>query len=201
LQYLLLCVGSLFLLALITVLPAISIEYGVLRMFQQLLFVISLPIVLGLNSTLFFVKEQRRILIIGVIVVTFFLNLTGFVSHLTGDYYPQMTLDNAGVYYDEYYVHRADIVAIAWLAENEVNNNPIVADPRALNMLLTYGDINALNENFPSLITKKAYVYTQVSNNTIGSVSHNTINYNSDRPFLDQYKNLIYSNGDITIYK
>ena len=83
LQYLLLCFGALFLLALITLLPDLSLEYGVLRMFQQLLFVISLPIVLGLSAVLFFVREQRRILCIGIIAIFFFLNVTGFLSHLT----------------------------------------------------------------------------------------------------------------------
>ncbi|HYT41108.1 MAG TPA: hypothetical protein VEP90_02065, partial [Methylomirabilota bacterium] len=61
LQYLLLCFGAVLLLALITILPALSVEYGVLRMFQQLLFMLSLPIVLGFSSILFFMKEQKRI--------------------------------------------------------------------------------------------------------------------------------------------
>ena len=187
LQYLLLCFGALFLLALITVLPDLSMEYGVLRMFQQFLFVLSLPIVLGLNSILFFVKEQKRILFTGIIAIIFFLNLTGFISHLTGDYYPQMTLDNAGLYYDAYYVHRSDVLAIVWLSENNVNNDPIVADLSGINKLLTYGDINALNENFPALIPKNAYVYLQVSSNAIASPD--ILYYNSDRHFLDKYKN------------
>ena len=201
LQYVLLCIGALFLLALMTVLPAISIEYGILRMFQQLLFMIALPIVLGLRSLLFFVKEQRRILLIGVIAIFFFLNLTGFFSHLTGDYYPQMTLDNAGVYYDTLYVRGSDVVAIAWLSRNDANCDPIAADPRAINMLLIYGDIHALNENFPVAIPKNACVYVLVSNYIVGSVQHNTVYYNSDKPFLDKYKNNIYSNGEINIYR
>ena len=154
LQYLLLCFGAIFLLALITVLPALSVEYGVLRMFQQFLFMLSLPIVLGLNSILFFVKEQKRILFIGIIAIIFFLNLTGFLSHLTGDYYPQMTLDNSGLYYDAYYVHKADVLAIVWLSKNDVNHEPIEADLSGMNKMLTYGDVYALNEIFPSVIQK-----------------------------------------------
>jgi len=201
LQYLLLCFGAIFLLALITVLPALSIEYGVLRMFQQLLFVISLPIVLGLSSILFFVREQRRILFSGIIAIIFFLNLTGFISHLTGDYYPQMTLDNAGLYYDAYYIQRLDVVSIVWLSENDVNNDPIVADSQSITDMLTYGDINALEENFPAIMPKNAYVYQQVSSNKIVSISHTIFYYNSDKSFLDDYKNLIYSNGKDNIYR
>ena len=121
LQYLFLCFGAIFLLILETVLPALSVEYGLLRMFQQLLFMLSLPIVLGLSSILFFLKEQNRILFTGVIAIIFFLNLTGFISHLTGDYYPQMTLDNSGLYYDAYYVHKSDVLAMVWLSKNNVN--------------------------------------------------------------------------------
>ena len=82
-QYLLLCFGAVFLLALITLLPDLSVEYGVLRMFQQLLFMLSLPIVIGLSSILFFAIEQKRILFTGIIAIIFFLTLTGFISHLT----------------------------------------------------------------------------------------------------------------------
>ncbi len=201
LQYLLLCAGALFLLALITVLPDLSIEYGVLRMFQQLLFVLSLPIVLGFSSILFFVKEQRRILVIGIIVIVFFLNLTGFIAHLTGNYYPQMALDNGGLAYDVFYVDRLDIVAIVWLSENDVNNEPVVADARVIGKLLTYGDINAIAENFPAVVPKNAYVYLLVSGNPIVIIDNNRIYYNSDKSFLDKYKNLIYSDGKINIYK
>jgi uncharacterized membrane protein len=201
LEYVLLCFGALFLLALITVLPAISLEYGELRLFQQLLFVLSLLIVLGLKSTLFFMEEHRRILFTGIIAIFFFLDLTGFIPHLTGDYYPQMTLDNAGLYYDTYYVQGSDVVAMVWLSANEINNDPIVADSSDISKLLAYGYVHALDENFPASIPKNAYVFLKVSGNSVVSIDHNIIYYNSDKPFLDKYKNLIYSNGENNIYK
>src|SRR5258708_16746466 len=171
-QFLLLCLGSIFLLVLITLLPALLVEYGVLRMFHQLLFVISLPIVLGVCSILFFLKEQKRILFTGIIAIIFFLNLTGFISHLTGDYYPQMTLDNAGLYYDTYYVDRSDIVAIVWLSENDVNNDSVVADSRTISELRAYVDINAIDQNFPAVVPKNAYVYLLVSGNSVDFIQH-----------------------------
>jgi uncharacterized membrane protein len=201
LQYLLLCFGAIFLLILEIVLPSISVEYGLLRMFQQFLFLLSLPIVLGLNSILFFLKEKKRILFTGIIAIIFFLNLTGFISHLTGDYYPQMTLDNAGLYYDAYYVHKSDVLAIAWLSENNVNNDPVESDLSGTNQLLTYGDINALNEIFPPIIRKNAYVYLKVSTNSVVSIDANILIFNTAESFLDDNKNLIYSNGTDNIYK
>ena len=201
LQYLLLCFGSVFLLILETLLPALSVEYGLLRMFEQLLFVLALPIVLGLSSIFFFVKEQKRILLIGIVAVIFFLNLTGFISHLTGEYYPQMTLDNAGLYYDAYYVHKSDVLAIVWVSQNDVNKKLVEAGLPGINKLLTYGHINALNEIFPPVIRKDAYVYLETSSNTVVSIDQNVLVFNSSKPFLDDNKNLVYNNGQDNIYK
>jgi len=201
LQYLLLCLGAIFLLILEIVLPAISVEYGLLRMFQQLLFTLSLLIVFGLNSILFFEKQQKRIVIIGVIAIIFFLNLTGFISHLTGDYLPQMTLDNAGLYYDAYYVRKSDVIAIVWLSENDSTHAPVESDLSGTNKLLTYGGINALNEIFPSIIRKNGYVYLNVTSHTVVSIDKNVLIFNSSKPFLDDNKNCIYSNGQVNVYK
>ena len=201
LQYLLLCFGAVFLLILITVLPAISLEYGVLRMFQQSLFILSLPIVIGLSSILFFVKEQKRTLFTGMIAIMFFLILTGFISHLTGDYYPQMTLDNAGLYYDSYYVQKADVIAMTWLSENGDNNDPIDTDVGSTNKLLTYADLFATNAIFPVVTQKNAFVFLDFSNNAIVSLDRHTLIFNTPKPFLDANKNHIYSNGKDNIYK
>ncbi|MBA2394499.1 MAG: DUF2206 domain-containing protein [Ktedonobacteraceae bacterium] len=201
LQYLLLCFGAIFLLILETLLPALSVEYGLLRMFEQLLFLLALPIVLGLSSIFFFVKEQKRILLVGIIAAIFFLNLTGFISHLTGDYYPQMTLDNSGLYYDAYYVHKSDVLAIIWLSKNNGNKKFVEAGLPGINKLLTYGHINALNEIFPPVIRKDAYVYLETSSNTVVSIDQNVMVFNSSKPFLDDNKNLVYSNGQDNIYK
>jgi uncharacterized membrane protein len=201
LQYLLLCLGGLFLLILETILPAISAEYGLLRMFEQLLFILALPIVLGLNATLFFVHEQKRILLIGIIAVIFFLDLTGFISHLTGDYYPQMTLDNAGLYYDAYYVRAVDVSAITWLSKNNINDEPVYSDLAGANKLLTYGDVNGVNEIFPALIQKNSYVFLEDSRYIVVSINSDVSIYNSPKRFLDHNKDHIYSNGQVNIYK
>jgi len=201
LQYLLLCVGAFFLLALITVLPALSLEYGVLRMFQQFLFIFSLPIVLGFSSILFFAKEQKIILFTGIVVIVFFLNLTGFIAHLTGDYYPQMTLDNAGLYYDAYYVDKSEVFAIVWLSEHDANNEPVQAAAATGKQLLAYGNITPVNDILPPVIQKNAYVFIKVSTSTQVTFDKSTLIFKSSKSFLDDNKNLIYSNGEYDVYK
>lgn len=200
LQFLFLCLGALFMLAVMVILPILSVSYGVSRMYLQFLFVLSLPIVLGVSSLLFFMKEQKRILITGIIAIIFFLGLSGFIPHLTGDYYPQYNLDNSGLYYDAYYVHKSDVLAVNWLS-TIYNNDPVMADVSGLNNLRTYGNIYASNNIFPSLITKNAYVYLNNSDNIVVIFYDRLFIVNSPKPFLDSNKNCIYNNGEISIYK
>jgi hypothetical protein len=112
-----------------------------------------------------------------------------------------MTLDNAGLYYDAYYVHQSDILAITWLSKNNVNNAPVDADFAGTNKLLTYGDINALYGFFPATIQKYAYVYLEVSSQRSVSIDANIFVFNSPKSFLDDNKDIIYSNGKNNIYK
>jgi uncharacterized membrane protein len=202
LQYLLLCFGAIVLLMLEIILPSISLDYGLLRMFQQFLFILSLPIVLGLNSILFFVKEQKRVIFTGIMAIIFFLNLTGFIAHLTGDYYPQFTLDNAGLYYDAYYVQKQDIVAMVWLSQNDENNALVDSNLAGYNKLLTYAGIYANDGDVPPVIQRDAYVFQESSNPAeIMDLAEDILYINSPQPFLNNEKNLIYSNGKDKVYK
>ena len=201
LQFLFLCLSAIFLLVLMIILPNISALFGVLRMAQQSLFMLSLPVVLGVYSILFFMKERKRIIFVGIILIIFFLNFTGFIPHLTGDCYPQINLDNSGLYYDAYYVRKSDVLANEWLLKNDVNNELVEADLSGLNKLQPYGDVNDSNNVFPDLIQKKAYIYLKNSKTVVVVIYNKTLTINSPKPLLDDYKNLIYSDGDNDIYK
>jgi|GEM_PF-3688814 len=200
-QFLFLCSSAIFLLVLMLVLPDISALFGVLRMTQQFLFILSLFIVLGIYSILFFLKDSKRILVTGIMMIILFFNFTGFIPHLTGGYYPQINLDNAGIYYDVYYVHKADILAIAWIAKHDTNHQPVEADASGANKMQTFGNIIASNEIFPPVILKDAYVYMENSLYLVVSVHNSLQIINAPQAFLDKNKNHIYSNGEINIYK
>ena len=201
LQYLLLCSGAVVLLIVMIMVPGLSVDYGELRMLQQFLFISSLPIVLILSSVLFFVKEPKRIVFAGIIASLLFLNSTGFISHLTGNYYAEINLDNAGSYYDAYYVHKSDVVAIEWLANNNTEHELVETDRRNAIKLLAYGDIDALYDFFPAAIPKNAYVYLVSSDRVVAVVGTESLGYNPPENFLDDNKDLIYNNGKNKIYK
>lgn len=202
--YILLCVSGIVLLFMEVVLPDISVEYGLLRLFDQLLYLLSLAIVMATNSIFFFINKAKRPYFVSGFAVLFFFLLTGFMSHITGDYYPQMTLDNAGIYYDAYYVHATDIASIKWIKENKVRNVPIQADLKGALTLQSFKNIFALNEIFPPIIRKNAYVYTvsaNKKNNAIVSIDKNILIFNGPQAFLTDHKNLIYNNGSTEIFK
>jgi uncharacterized membrane protein len=200
-QFLLLCVGAIFLLTLMIVLPAISALFGLLRMIQQFLFLLALPAVLLVYQVLLFMKESRRILAVAIVFVLLFLNFSGFIPHLTGNYYAQINLDNSGLYYDAYYTRESDVLAIVWLSQTNVNNDPVEADTSGVGKLLPYGNITASNDIFPPLIKQAAYVLVRDSVTVVVTVNNELIIINSPEPFLNNNKNHIYSNGNIDIYK
>jgi uncharacterized membrane protein len=203
LQFVLLSLGGIILIALVIVLPDLSAEYGLLRLFDQMLFLLSLPIVLSLDAILFFIKPQKRVYFIGIIAVIFFLNLTGFIAHLTGGYYPQLILDNAGLYYDSFYIKRADIASAKWLTGNK-NNSIIQSDISGNMILLTYADTFASDTIIPQATLKNSYVYLPSADSkdyVSVSVNGDVWFINSPEPFLDRAKNVIYDNGVTKIYK
>lgn len=202
--YILLCMSGIILLFLEVVLPTLSVEYGLLRLFDQMLFLVSLAIVLATDALVSFVKETKRIYFVALFATLFFLTLTGFISHLTGEYYPQMTLDNSGIYYDAYYIRETDMASAAWIKEHKVPHTPVQADLKGGLLLLSYENVFAENQIFPEIIKKDAYVYTvsaDKKDNAIVSIDKNILIFSGPGQFLANNKNLIYNNGSTNIYR
>lgn len=111
-----LCGGCAVLLVALTVLPQLSIDYGVLRLFQQLLFILALPIIAALVWMVSRVtKNPRGIYVtIGIFLAGIFLHTSGFIPQITGGYAPQLSLNNAGHYYDAYYATNTERAAADW---------------------------------------------------------------------------------------
>jgi uncharacterized membrane protein len=208
LTYLAISFSGLALLMLIIVLPSISVEYGLLRMFQQMLFLFSLPIVITTNFffSLIRLKENPRSLSISLVAVAFLLTVTGFLSHLTGLYPAQMTLENAGNYYESYYNTYANKISSLWLKYHLPKYAIIQSDTSgSLKLIAFAGIINSQVELFPQTLLRDAFVYLpnqeKSAQGVIVSFSQDTFRYNSPKSFLDDNKNLIYSNGQDVIYR
>jgi uncharacterized membrane protein len=151
-----------------------------------------------------FLPFSKRIIVLGVITMSFFLTLTGFFSEITGDYYAQLNLDNAGLYYDAYYIHPSEVSSSVWLADNLTDGSSVQADPFAGTKLFTLERLYVPDEPIiPQIIQKSSYVYADFANvqgRELDSID-NSIIIKFPTDFLNSNKNLIYNNGYSKIYK
>ena len=201
-EYVIASFAGVFSITLMVILPGVSLSYGLLRLFQQLLILLGLPVVLGGLYLFKKIGEAKRMFLVGIVSVLFFWSLSGFFSEASGGYYPQFHLRDSGIYYDAYYLHEEEASSIKWLSDNMAEDYTVQADPITQDRLLAHGPIYTLSGNFPQTIRKDAYFYAGYFNllgNTVISV---------DRPlivkfplnFLNENKDLIFNNGSSGIY-
>lgn len=204
-EYIILTFVSMILLGLFIALPVLSTEYGTQRLFQQLLVILSFPLVIGTLVVSNLAGDKRAIYVSYFIFVIFFLSLSGFTPQATGDYYPQLHLNNDGVYYDYYYTHKSEVDSINWLAKNFNDKFDIYSNSSTRSKLLAITGLFSYKKILPATIRKEAYVYLDYSNvknaENIISYKGDLIIYKYPIEFLNQNKNLIYSNGGAKIYK
>lgn len=113
-----LSIVGVLMLALMVVLPVLSINYGVLRAFQQALIFLIIPIILLLaRLTRRLWPWAKNTLATGGITVLFLL-FSGFFAQLLGGVSPSLNLNNQGLYYGLFYATYADVKAHQWLKQN-----------------------------------------------------------------------------------
>jgi uncharacterized membrane protein len=209
-DFVLLSLGSLIMLAAIVVLPVLSVEYGLLRAFQQSLMFLGVFIVIGTLALAVKLGKKWQIFFASALAIVFLLSEVGVFTQLFGGYNPQLDLNNAGVYYDIYYSHESEAAGIAWLTA-AVQGDPDNVQTEVQNGFYTvHGtnsvtDLNPQNDIYPGLVRQNSYVflgYTTVRKQQ-ATISYNgtQITYTYPIQFLDDNKNLVYNNGDVNIYK
>ena len=211
-EFVVMAVVGLLLMVSQLVIPVLSQEYGLLRAFQQSLMFLDVFLVVG-SATLafFFRKEGVGVLLASVIAIIFFLSSTGVFTQILGGYDPQLHLNNSGLYYDLYYAHAGEIAASAWLSariniaagdELQSESQSVFYRVQGQTPLL---DSGPLNDMYPGLIRKNAYVYLDFENvrKQQSTISYNgsEITYAYPLQFLDNTKDLIYDSGDARIYR
>jgi len=206
-EYIALSVSGVIILAAQTLLPSSAVDYGLLRLVQQDLMFLALPIVLVLLSlcSLLFSSSKAQLLLCSAILLFFFVMLSGLVPQLTGGARPPLPLNNYGFYYDAYYTHAQEVSSIDWIAENADPGVPIQSDVYFTNVrMLAYSDIAPLAGLYPATIQKNAYVYLDYNNvktqTVVQDVDANLLYYHFPVSFLDNNKDLIYNNGGSEIY-
>jgi uncharacterized membrane protein len=202
-EYILFCVFAVFVTAVMIFHPSLGFQYNLSRFYLQLLFYLSLPAILFFLFLLSPVKKYSTH-IAGVFIIFLFIYLLGLPHQLLGGG-ASMYLNNFGSDYDKFYVHKEELVSANWLKENVDTKATLFADREAN---LRIYRIVSRNINFnvlPALMYKDAYVYGSFANvvNNHASIhgDGSPLLFTFPQTFLENNKNLIYSNGGSEIFK
>lgn len=209
-EFFYLAVGTIIMVGLNTVLPNLSVEYGVLRAFQEALILISAVLVAG-SLTAFSPlgpKWAHRITYgIGIVI---FVSTIGLLPQLTGAYPAQLSLNNSGLYYDVYYTHPQELSAVSWLwHQPQVAASGVQAENFTFRLgFITAPDVTGqqgIADIYPTYLFQSSYVMLGYSNVHTGvasaDVNGNLIAYKYPVGLLQTNKNLVYNNGGSEIYK
>ena len=211
LDFYLLAAASLLVVLFQAVLPVLSVDYGVLRSFQQSLMVLDVFLVAGSLTLIPRLAETRRILFASVLALGFFVSSTGMITQALGGYDPQLHLNNSGTYYDTYYVHPEELAGMAWLTQKDVGTVDANVQSEVETYRYTFTDsksllrIDRLNDIYPQLVRQDSYVflgYTNVRKQLATvSIDGDLVTYHYPLNFLDANKDLIYDNGGSRVYR
>lgn len=210
-EYLFMSGAGILFLAAMVVIPVLSVEYGVLRAFQQSLFLTAPYAVMGILSVFFLLGDKVAKTFTTTFVVVFFLISTGAVTQTTGGYKALLHLNDSGPYYDYYYIHDSEVKGLSWLneqAEKSENSNfqsEVQTDRHVSKKVNERSKIGAVNEIFPSLTRRNSFVFLGYANVTRGNATmfHNGTNLNFiyPRDLIDIYKNKVYDSEGVIIYR
>ncbi|MGY2704707.1 hypothetical protein [Nocardioides sp. HB32] len=164
--------GSMAALGLIVVVPNLSVDYGVLRAFQQTLLVVAPVMAMGICWVL------RKRVLTAVVPVALLVVLAGTQQRIG--------LENAGTYYDRFFASDSEMQGLTWLGrvDHADRTNERIIASRNLNVRLL-----ALSENrapvsdrlYPTLLSRDAYVFV-------------------DGQILDQGESTVFYTGDLLTY-
>jgi uncharacterized membrane protein len=202
-DFVLLSVASVLFVVAQIVLPILSIEYGLLRAFQQSLFFLSLFTIAGSFALLFRASERKKVVFASGLAILFFLSSTGVITQLLGGYGAQLHLNNAGSYYDTYYLHKGETLSVQWLKNKNLDSDRVQTTE-----LLAYQlglDSVLSNGIYPGLVRKNSYVLLgneNVNEREAGtSYQGSFFSYTYPMQFLDDNKDEIYDSGTARIYR
>jgi uncharacterized membrane protein len=214
-EYFCLCVGSVAVVAVVTLFPDISTDYGVLRAFQGAL-ILAAPVLAAGSLAVFrlavfrLVGRGRGPQVAAAVGIGFLASTTGLMPQLLGGYPAQLSLDNSGSYYDMYYMHPQEMAAVAWLAGKPgVLPGGLAASFIPGRFAFTSpSDVTGqqvVTDIYPPLVRQSGWVILGYSTVHTGLAATfydgDLLTYAYPMGFLQASKNLVYNNGGTEIYK
>jgi uncharacterized membrane protein len=209
-EFFCLCLGCVAVLGAVTVLPDLSVDYGILRVFQESLVLIAPVLVTGSIAIFRAFGEAWAPRIAAAVGVGILVSTTGLLPQVLGGYPAQLSLNNSGPYYNDYYVHPQEAAGTQWLSgQLGVLPSGVQATHAANRFLFTGpGSVTGqqfVEDAFPSLLRQHAWVILDYSilHGGLASVSYDgdIIPYKYPTDVLSDSKNLVYNNGGMQIYR
>lgn len=197
--------ASVLMVGLQVALPVISEDYGLLRAFQQALFVLAPFITIGCVWIGGIISRRVAAIGAGTLSLLLLTSLVGLMPQELGGYPAQLTLNNSGQYYDLYYVSPQDVAAAKWLARHAPTDAVISAGSVRAEVLSNYLDVFYAGDVYPTLLLNSGsfvflgYSEVRLDQATV-SVSGTFVTYDYPTRFLDTTRDLIYASPDDRIY-
>jgi len=208
---LVLAYGALIMLVLLTVVPEFSVDYGLLRAFEQGVFFFGPFMAAGL---VWLADWTRRaaIPLVCACAAGLLLDLSGVIPQATGGYPAQLALNNSGQYYELYYPTQAEYVAANWLQQvtsstggSAKSRTPIEAELFTYNEFQTLYNGPLVADIFPTVISPSDYVFlgpeAVLDDQSTISYRGSLVAYQYPMKLLDDQKNLVYSADGVEIYR
>jgi uncharacterized membrane protein len=202
--------GSSFIIVLTqVVLPRLSVDYGVLRAFQQSLFLLAPFLAIGMIVSFSFLGRAAAT-VAGALGILFFVSLTGVLPQLTGGFPAQLHLNNSGQYFDIYYTHPAEVRAADWMLaqvarEGWSDDGGVQTDRFTFNRVQSFTRLDTASEIYPTKLRTKAYTLLGTATVTKGEASigyqGDIIAYRYPMGILTSTKNQVYSNGMASVFR
>jgi uncharacterized membrane protein len=184
--------------------PAVSAQYNIERLYQQGLMLLALFLVgvVQLYKTKF---TTLKYMAISLVFVIYFFSHHGVISQFAGGE-PLVNLNNYGDDYGQYYIYTSEIATVRWYFTRRNPKLTLYADTHATLRFASQGRVdNIISALVPAVIFKNGYVFASAKNLNNGYVQANIngikINYTFPEQFLNDNKNLIYSNNTSRLYQ
>jgi uncharacterized membrane protein len=208
--YFLAC-GLIVVIAIQLVAPILTVEYGILRSFQQGLMVFDVFIVAGIAALVPRVSPGKKVAAAAAASLILFLSTTGVIPQLLGGYPPQMHLNNDGLYYEIYYLHPEELAATGWLRDRTAVTKKgdiqaeVQTDRYTFTRFQSPQQLSPINDILPPLLRTDSYVFLGYSNVTRSqsttAIASDLVTYEYPIRFLDEHKDLVYSTDGSRVYR
>lgn len=180
--------------------------YNETRLDEQVLMFVAMPFILMVIWLLHNLPVRLIKFTATSIVLLSFAIASGIITQVIGGL-PPANLNNIGQDYNNFYIQQSDIASAHWLGDRYTSNSIVFADNySSLRLTAAKKQIfNQFNDVTPQTISIGSFVYADYTNIKNGlvdkQISNKQFSYQFPTSFLQQNKNLVYSNGNAEVFK